>query len=901
MRTSVVTIAVLMLIGWLLAALTLAQGNSPEERRAALFSPLPDTARANAVVRFGGQPVTLNRALLAPDMLAVPVNVDGQTRIARHLHTEEQPLIDGYTWIGSFVDDEWSRVVLTVTAHGFSGAVQFSGGRYTISQVAPELYAIRQPMIDRTQNDVLPIPPSATPQRQQRSTAKPASPVPLTPDGAPVIDILFAYTPISAENFGAQTLINDFVTGIALANQIARDSEANVYFNVVGTYQTLPYSDFLGAGNVLVDLFNDAPEIANVNDRRDAVGADLVTITTTFFVEDNTLPTLAGLAFVPDDEFGFEQSTGYNWMRPDVLATSTLAHELGHNLGMQHDRERLEIVDGVPAVLAVEDYAFGYIDDEFLHSVMAYPDFCDAPCAEVPFFGNPDLRYQDVHPSPAVTTVIDRPLGSALADGSRLISETASLVAAYSTCNALTLGDTVTLPTNITDFSVLQTLCDTDRLTIELIANTTYDFAEGLPVFNGSWIIEGKGATVNLPDDRFAFVPQGSSLTVRDVTITGGNPPAAPDSPDFANIADDPLPDVAFGGAFYNNGTLTLENVTLRDNQAQLGGAIYNDAQGQLTIDDSLFENNRADVDSVISNHGSLIMQDVVLRTDENFAANGNAITNYHLLTIHNGLFELPGHAGAVISHEGTTFVLSESEFVNHTGSVAISIDVASPSQAQIVNALFDSNTRDLDVSGNATLTILTSTFADAQAGPSLQVNGGIVSIGGTIFASVMGCAVTSGTLGSIGYNITVDDSCGFTQATDRLNTDPQLQPASISFGQPSRLLEPTSPALGSIPADTCNRVDLISGEVQRIQQDHRQRLRPADQPCDAGAVQNDSTIRFDPLDFTGDGLLTPIDAVIVVNRIGTDAVTADLNNDGVVNEADARLVLDELALPGQE
>lgn len=51
-------------------------------------------------------------------------------------------------------------------------------------------------------------------------------------------------------------------------------------------------------------------------------------------------------------------------------------------------------------------------------------------------------------------------------------------------------------------------------------------------------------------------------------------------------------------------------------------------------------------------------------------------------------------------------------------------------------------------------------------------------------------------------------------------------------------------------------------------------------------------------LDMTGDGYITPVDAVYVINRVGRtdgDALTADIDGDGQVTETDAQMVMDRL------
>jgi hypothetical protein len=49
-----------------------------------------------------------------------------------------------------------------------------------------------------------------------------------------------------------------------------------------------------------------------------------------------------------------------------------------------------------------------------------------------------------------------------------------------------------------------------------------------------------------------------------------------------------------WGGGIYNDGTMTLSGSTLNDNSAAVGGGIFNDQQGNLTILSSVVQNNTA-------------------------------------------------------------------------------------------------------------------------------------------------------------------------------------------------------------------------------------------------------------------------------------------------------------------
>lgn len=95
----------------------------------------------------------------------------------------------------------------------------------------------------------------------------------------------------------------------------------------------------------------------------------------------------------------------------------------------------------------------------------------------------------------------------------------------------------------------------------------------------------------------------------------------------------------------------------------------------------------------------------------------------------------------------------------------------------------------------------------------------GNVTIGSSIVSGNKGPNCT-GALTSLGYNLSndaaADNTCGFTQPTDRVGVNPELGPLANNGGPTESLLPPsTSPAAGIVPRSTtlngvqvCPRLD---------------------------------------------------------------------------------------------
>ncbi len=188
---------------------------------------------------------------------------------------------------------------------------------------------------------------------------------------------------------------------------------------------------------------------------------------------------------------------------------------------------------------------------------------------------------------------------------------------------------------------------------------------QGISILNGQKVvIDLNGHTLdgakddNIIGDFIFFVNEGAELVINDSTdnegvITGGT--------GYFSVNNSRT----YGGAIYNDGTLTINGGTFTGNTVDNGGAIHNG--GTLTINGGAFTNNIAyGQGGAINNVG----KDTVLTiTGGTFTGNksgyGGAIENYYgsVATITGGTFtdNTAKNNGGAIDNDGSTLYIGGS------------------------------------------------------------------------------------------------------------------------------------------------------------------------------------------------------------------------------------------------
>ena len=207
------------------------------------------------------------------------------------------------------------------------------------------------------------------------------------------IDIMIVYTTLSQQTFGGPAAMEAALhVTVAETNQAFQNSGVLQHLRLVHVEELFGYvenGDFSTELNRLTNMFDG--HIDHIHALRDQFGADAVAM----IVDSNQW---CGLAWVLSSGAGAAgmEYLAFSVTSNDCLVGSyTLAHELGHNFGCDHDRANPSAGGGA------YPYSWGYrTPSGNWRTIMAY-----FPGATVPYFSNPNISFFGetlgiAHPSP---------------------------------------------------------------------------------------------------------------------------------------------------------------------------------------------------------------------------------------------------------------------------------------------------------------------------------------------------------------------------------------------------------------------------------------------------------------------------------------------------------------------
>jgi len=368
------------------AAVILLEGVAAAQGRNSLFrqQPAPTAPGRHGRLAHIGD---LDEGMLSIGPEQMTIEVPGKPEFRAHRAGMDRRGPKNMVWRGRLESDGRSKVTLTFHEGVLFGHIQHGndvyiirprGGRTVVEMLDTDSFAPEWGHDAATHGHDM-VPPASGGDTIQESAAV-AVPT-AAADGTVQIVLMSVYTPQARVAAGGtsqiqariQAAVDQANTAFINSNMIAR------YF--LAHTEEVSYND---SGDIVTDL-NWVTSNATVASLRNTYAADMVSL----IVANGG--AYCGVGWVQRNPGAGFANYAFQTTDVDCLSNQTLAHEHGHNMGMEHDPASA----GIAPSGASYPWSFGHYVNGAFRTIMSY-NVCTASCPRVLHFSNPDVLYNGV-------------------------------------------------------------------------------------------------------------------------------------------------------------------------------------------------------------------------------------------------------------------------------------------------------------------------------------------------------------------------------------------------------------------------------------------------------------------------------------------------------------------------